>query len=38
MTRVFLDIEIGNPDEFERASAEYNRAEEYLESNGKTMV
>lgn len=34
MTRVFLEIEIGDPEEHEKASAEYARACDYLQSNG----
>ena len=32
--RVFLDIELGDPDEDSRARAEFQRAEAFLEGNG----
>lgn len=34
MSRVFFDIEIGDPDKFAKVTEEYSRAEKFLESNG----
>ena len=33
-SRVFLSIEIGDPDEYSKALEEFKRAEAFLEANG----